>query len=224
MGDTSVPPHLQELFDQTVQQANLSESIQRSLAAVLRHNNITFATGPEDLGFCDIQPHHIDTGDTQPIKEPPCRPPLSAHNAEDEILDKMFRTGVIQQSNSPWSSPVCMVQKKDGTYRHCNDRRLNAVTRKDAFPVPHVKDALDSLRGARYFATIDLLSGYWQIPLTQEARARSAFCTRRGLFEFTRMPFGLSNAPASFSRLMHATQMLLCLPRRLPWRLSAGCL
>ena len=75
------------------------------------------------------------------------------------------------------------------------------MTRKHAFPVPHVKDALDSLRGARYFATIDL-SGYWQIPLTQEARARSAFCSRRGLFEFTRMPFGLSNAPASFCRLM----------------------
>ena len=77
-----------------------------------------------------------------------------------------------------------------------------AVTRKDAFPVPHVKDALDSLRGARYFATIDLLSGYWQIPLTHEARARFAFCTRLGLFKFTRMPLGLSNAPASFCRLM----------------------
>ena len=96
-----------------------------------------------------------------------------------------------------------MVKKKYGTYRYCIDyRRLNAVTCKDAFLVPHIKDALDSLRGARYFATIDLLSGYWQIPLTQKARARSAFCTRRCLFEFTRMPFGLSNAPASCCRLM----------------------
>ena len=86
---------------------------------------------------------------------------------------------------------------------YCIDyRRLNVVTRKDAFPVPHVKDALDSLRGARYFATIDFLSGNWQIPLTQQARARSAFCTHRGLFEFTMMPFGLSNASASFCRLM----------------------
>ena len=78
------------------------------------------------------------------------------------------------------------MKKKDGTYRYCID----------------VKDALDSLRGARYFATIDLLSGYWQIPLTQEARARSAFCTRRGSFEFTTMRFGLSNAPATFCRRM----------------------
>jgi len=97
-----------------------------------------------------------------------------------------------------------MVKKKDDTYRFCIDyRRLNDVTKKDAFPVPDVKDALDSLRGAKYFATIDLLSGYWQLGLTDRAKECSAFCTRRGLFQFTRMPFGLSNAPSSFCRLMH---------------------
>jgi len=76
------------------------------------------------------------------------------------------------------------------------------VTIKDAFPVPDVNDALDSLRGAKYFATIDLLSGYWQLGMTQRAKERSAFCTRRGLYQVTRMPFGLSNAPAAFCRLM----------------------
>ena len=112
----------------------------------------------------------------------------------------MLHTGVIKPSNSPWSSPVCMVRKKDGSYRYCVDyRRMNSVTIKDAFPVPDVKDALDSLRGAKYFATIDLLSGYWQLGMTQRAKERSAFCTRRGLYQFTRMPCGLSNAPASFS-------------------------
>jgi len=94
-------------------------------------------------------------------------------------------------------------QENDGSYRYCVDyRRMNSVTIKDAFPVPNVKDALDSLRGAKYFATIDLLSGYWQLGMTQRSRERSAFCTRRGLYQFTRMPFGLSNAPASFCRLM----------------------
>jgi len=97
-----------------------------------------------------------------------------------------------------------MVKKKDDTYRFCIDyRRLNDVTKKDAFPVPDVKDALDSLRGAKYFATIDLLSGYWQLGMTDRAKERSAFCTRRGLFQFTRMPFSLLNAPSSFCRLMH---------------------
>jgi len=85
-----------------------------------------------------------------------------------------------------------MVKKKDDSYRFCIDyRRLNDVTKKDAFPVPDVKDALDSLRGAKYFATIDLLCGYWQLGLTACAKEHSAFCTRRGLFHFTRMPFGL---------------------------------
>ena len=111
--------------------------------------------------------------------------------------------GYCRPSNSPWPSPVCMVRKKDGSYRYCVDyRRMNSVTIEDAFPVPDVKDALDSLRGAKYFATIDLLSGYWQLGMTQRARERSAFCTRRGLYQFTRMSFGLSNAPASFSRIM----------------------
>jgi len=194
-----MPYHLQELFDETVSNAHLSESLQQNLAAVLRRNSDAFATDPVDLGFCAALQHDIDTGDAFPIKQSPRRPPFAAQEAEDAILDEMLQTGVIEPSNSPWSSPVCMVKKKDDTYRFCIDyRRLNDVTKKDAFPVPDVKDALDSLRGAKYFATIDLLSGYWQLGMTDRAKERSAFCTRRGLFQFTRKPFGLSNAPSSF--------------------------
>jgi len=95
------------------------------------------------------------------------------------------------------------VKKKDGTYRFCVDyRRVNAVSKQDAFPVPDVQDALDHLRGSKYFITMDLLSGYWQLGLTERAKERSAFCTRRGLFHFTRMPFGLSGAPSTFCRVM----------------------
>ena len=95
----------------------------------------------------------------------------------------MLKTGVIEPFNSPWSSPVCLVKKRDETYRFCIDyRRVNYVTKKDAYPLPDIKDALDSLKGARYYATIDLLNGYWQLPMTERAKERSAFCTRRGLF------------------------------------------
>jgi len=202
--DTTVPPHLQELFDETVSHAHLSESLQQSLAAVLRRNSDAFATGTLDLGFCAALQHDIDTGDAFPIMQSPRRPPFAAREAEDAILDEMLQTGVIEPSNSPWSSPVCMVKKKDDTYRFCIDYcRLNDVTKKDAFPVLDVKDALDSLRGAKYFATIDLLSGYWQLGMTDRAKERSAFCTHHGLFQFTHMPFGLSNVPSSFCRLMH---------------------
>jgi len=115
----------------------------------------------------------------------------------------MLATGVIEPSTSSWASPVCLVKKKDGTFRFCVDyRRVNAVSKKDAYPIPDIQDALDNLRGSKYFATIDLLSGYWQIGMTDRAKERSAFCTRRGLFHFTRMPFGLSGAPGSFCRLM----------------------
>ena len=151
----------------------------------------TFAKSSADLGHCPILEHDIDTGDSLPIRQSPRRPPLAARDAEDEILDEMLQTGVIEPSISPWASPVCLVRKKDGTFRFCVDyRRVNAVSKKDAYPVPDIQDALDHLRGARYFATFDLLSGYWQLGLTERAKERSAFCTRRGLFQFTRMPFG----------------------------------
>jgi len=94
-------------------------------------------------------------------------------------------------------------QKKEGTYRFCVDyRRVNTVSRKDAFPVPDIQYALDHLSSAKYFAIFDLLSRYWQLGLTERAKERSAFCTRRGLFQFTRMPFGLAGAPSSVCPLM----------------------
>jgi len=203
--DLTLPTHLQDLFDQTAQRASLSLSTQQDLAALLRTNAKSFATNKLNLGYCADLQHDIDTGDALPIKQSPRRPPLSARQAEDDILQEMLDTGVIQPSNSPWSSPVCMVRKKDDSFRFCIDyRRVNAVTIKDAFPVPDVNDALDSLRGAKHFATIDLLSGYWQLGMSDRARERSAFCTRRGLFELTPMPFGLANAPSTFCRLMHS--------------------
>ena len=114
----------------------------------------------------------------------------------------MLETGVIEPSNSLWASPVCLVKKKGRYFSPVDYRRVNAVSKKDAYPIPDIQDALDNLRGSRYFATIDLLRGYWQLGMTDRAKERSAFCTRRGLFQFTRMPFGLSGAPGSFCRLM----------------------
>ena len=115
----------------------------------------------------------------------------------------MIATGVMEPSNSSWASSVCLVEKEDGAFRFCIDyRRVNAVSKKDAYPIPDIQDALDNLRGSRYFATIDLLSGYWQLGMTDRDKERSAFYTRRGFFQFTRMGFGLSGAPGSFCRLM----------------------
>jgi len=175
----------------------------RQLTSNLRRNSSAFATGPMDIGLCDAIQHDIETDDSNPIKQLTRRPPLAARDEEDKQLDEMLETGTIKPLYSPWSSPVRMAKKKNGSFRFCIDyRQLNAVTEKDAYPVPHVKNALDSFHGAKYFAIIDLLSGYWQIGMTERAKQCSAFCTKRGLFQWTRIPFGLTNAPSTFCRLM----------------------
>lgn len=110
---------------------------------------------------------------------------------------------VIEESHSPWSAPVVLVRKKDGTHRFCVDyRRLNDVTIKDSHPLPRVDDTLDRLSGARVFSTIDLTAGYWQIPLNPNDKEKTAFSTGTGLYQFRMMPMGISNAPPSFQRLM----------------------
>ncbi len=100
----------------------------------------------------------------------------------------MLDQGVIEPCQSSWASPVVLVTKKDGTTRFCMDyRKLNDVTRKDAYPVPRIDDTLDALRGSQYFSTLDLYSGYWQVEMDQQNIDKTAFVTRQGPFRFTVM-------------------------------------
>ncbi len=121
---------------------------------------------------------------------------------EDKIL-KMEKEGTITKSSGPWFSPIVLVTKKDGTIRFCVDyRKLNDVTHKDAYLLPRIDDILDALRGAKYFCSIDLASGYWQIKVAEKDREENAFGSHLGLYEFLCMSCGLTGAPATFSRLM----------------------
>ena len=115
----------------------------------------------------------------------------------------MLDQGAIQHSDSPWSSPAVLAKKKDGSARFCIDyRKVNKVTRKDAYPLPRVDDTLDTLGGSKYFTMLDHAIGHWHVEVAEEDQPLTAFTTPEGLFQFKVMPFGLCNAPATFQRLM----------------------
>ncbi|CAH1272763.1 RTL1 [Branchiostoma lanceolatum] len=116
---------------------------------------------------------------------------------------EMLDAGVVEPSQSPWAAPVVLVRKKNGTHRFCVDyRKLNHATVKDAHPLPRTDDTIDALSGSAYFTTLDMTAGYWQVPVHPDDREKTAFTTGRGLYQFTVMAFGLTNAPSTFQRLM----------------------
>ena len=173
------------------------------LLKLIREYRSVFAEKGQALGRTGIVKHTIDTGESRPIKQPPRRVPMHQVEIMDTALKEMEEAGVIRPSDSAWSSPVVMVRKKDGTYRFCVDyRKLNSCTRKDAYPLPRIEDNLEAMEGSKWFACLDLASGYWQVEMSEIDKDKTAFTTRYGLWEWNVMPFGLCNAPATFERLM----------------------
>ena len=144
----------------------------------------------------------IDTSGP-PIKTPPRRLTPEKLQLAKKYFDLMCAAGICRRSNSPWSSGLHMVAKKDGTSRPCGDyRRLNERTVGDAYPIPHLHDLTSDLAGCQFFSKIDLVKGYHQIPVHAADVPKTAIATPFGLFEFLRMPFGLKNAAQTFQRLM----------------------
>ena len=140
-----------------------------------------------------------ETGNHLPIKQPSRRVPFLVRGKIHKMVGDMLKAGVIQETSSPWDSPIVLVKKKDGSLRFCVDyRRLNAVTRKDVFPLPRIDDLLDQLKGMSVFSTLDAKTGYWQIRMEKSSREKTAFVTSNGLYEFRVMPFSLCNTPATF--------------------------
>ena len=160
-----------------------------------------FSKGDTDVGTFTAVTHHIDTGDSKHIKQRMRRTPLGYDNEEQEHLKKLLKDGVIEPSCSEWESPSVLVRKRDGSVRWCLDlRRLNGVTLKDCYTLPLLQDCIDALEEFQYFTTLDMSSGYYQLVVAEEDRDKTAFVTKCGLFSFRGRPFGLCNAPATFSR------------------------
>ena len=154
-------------------------------------------------GRTNMLRHDIITDPGQVVRQRPYRIPEARRAAIKEEVGKMLDLGVIEESHSPWSSPIVIVPKPDGSLRFCNDfRKLNDVSRFDSYPMPRADEMIERLGAARFVSTLDLTKGYWQVPLTDRAKAKTAFSTPQGLFQYTVMPFGVHGAPATFQRLM----------------------
>ena len=137
--------------------------------------------------------HRVDTGDTLPVRQRLRRVPPKRRQVITDFVQELLAQGCIKPSDSDWATPVVIVTKKDGSPRFCLDyRKLNAVTKKDAFPLPRIDDALDQLAFRKYFCALDLASGYFQLPMHPKDSHKTAFITHEGLYEWLVLPMGLA--------------------------------
>ena len=142
--------------------------------------------------------HAIETGNHPPAHTPPYRVSYKDEETQRKEIEKLLEQGIIEESTSPWSSPIVLVRKKDGSLRFCiNFRKLNHITTKDAFPIPRIDDTFDYLAEAEYYTTIDFKSGYFQVGLDPKDRPKTAFSTRDQHYQFTVLPQGVTERSTS---------------------------
>ena len=179
---------------------HLEESQRQDIEELFQKYPSVFQDKP---GRTSLIEHDIDVGDARPVKLPPYRIHPSQVEQVKKELEEMEAAGIVSQTMSEWSSPVTLVPKPDGSLRFCVDyRKVNALTRKDVYPIPRVEDCIEAVGNAKYLTKLDCLRGFWQVGLTERAKDISSFTTLGKSYKFHVMPFGLCNAPATFQRLM----------------------
>jgi transposase InsO family protein len=207
----SEPDLTREQFLRLIQSAipdHLDHQQRVHLFDVLYKYSNVFSKHKDEVGHYTGMKHSIPVyPGTEPISMPPRRFAPQKRRIIREIVQKYKEMGIVRDSQSPWSCPVVLVMRKDGSARLCCDwRRLNDVTIKDRHPLPLVSDVLDGLGRSKWFTKLDFTNGYYHIDLDDDAIQKSAFVTAEGLYEFTKMGMGLVSSPATFVRMV--TQVL----------------
>jgi hypothetical protein len=163
-----------------------------------------FSRSDDDVGHTDIVQHRIDLIDEKPLKQRYRCIPQAAYDDVRAHLCQLLNAGIIQPLRSPWASNVVLVRKKDKSLGLCVDyRQLNNITKKDSYALPRIEELLYCLGGSTFFSVIDMKSGYHQVEIFEPHKERSAFTVGPlGFYEYIRMPFGMTNSPATYQRLM----------------------
>ena len=194
---------IRTLYEETLKTSGLNEEEQEKLWFSLQRNKDLFSTSSLDVGRTSIIKHEIPTGDARPIKIPPRRPPRAFENEVDDVIAAQLEAGIIRESKSPWSAPLHFIRKKNNEVRVvCDYRELNKVTQKDSFPLPRCNELIEAMASAKYFCSLDLQSAYYQIEVEEKDKAKTAFSTLNGHYEYNVTPMGLTGAPATFQRCM----------------------
>ena len=198
--EEAIPNQFQVILDRC--QDQLANDQMEKLKSLLVNNQSVFSMFKFDLGLTNLVQHKIDAKDEKPVKIPPRRVPLAQRKEVETEIQKMVDNEIIQPSHSPWSKAMVVVKKPTGIIICLDYWKLNEVTVKDSYPLPRIDDSLDALRGNVWFSTVDLSSGCYQVGMDPSDASKTAFATSKCLFEFKRMLMGLSNACATFERLI----------------------
>ncbi len=190
-------------FQVNLGDVRLTESERHQILSLFATYQNVFSKDSNDLGHTKLVEHRIHTTDDIPVYRPDRSVPHNIIPEVKNVLNNWLKIGVIEHSDSPYASQMVIVRKKSGEPRVCCDfRAVNSKTRKDAFPLPKIEDCINSLKGAKYFCSLDLTQGYLQVEVHESDKHKTAFRALGELYHFNRLPFGLCNAPPTFSRLM----------------------
>jgi hypothetical protein len=178
----------------------------KKIKDLLDKNSDIFCKNDLVLGYTDIVKHRIRTTDDKPIAIPHRRIPSNQMEEVRAHIKQLLNQNIIRKSSSPYAAPVVIVRKHDQSIRLCVDyRQLNKKTIRDAYPLPRTEEALDTLHGTKYYTSLDLSQGYYQVATDERDIHKTAFRVGTGgLYEYLRMPMGLSNSAATFQKIMEA--------------------